>query len=46
MALGALKGPDIGDLLKRLEQDWIVSGFALDRDQLLARGRALIGARA
>jgi hypothetical protein len=46
MALGAIKGPGIGELLKRLEQDWIVSGFALDRDQLLARGRALIGAGA
>jgi hypothetical protein len=46
MALGALKGPDIGELLKRLEQDWIESGFALDRDQLLAKGKALIAARA
>jgi poly(A) polymerase len=46
MALGELKGPDIGDLLKLLEQDWIGSGFALDRDQLLAKGRALIAARA
>jgi poly(A) polymerase len=46
MALGELKGPDIGDLLKRLEQDWIGSGFALDRDQLLAKGRALIAAGA
>jgi hypothetical protein len=46
MALGELKGPDIGDLLKGLERDWIESGFALDRDQLLAKGRALIAARA
>ena len=46
MALGEIKGPGIGELLKRLEQDWIDSGFALDRDQLLAKGKALIAARA
>lgn len=46
MALGELKGPDIGELLKRLEQDWIESGFALDRDQLLAKASAFIAARA
>jgi poly(A) polymerase len=46
MALGEIKGPGIGELLKGLEQDWIDSGFALDRDQLLAKGKALIAARA
>jgi hypothetical protein len=45
MALGERKGPDIGELLKRLEQDWIASDFALDRDQLLSKVRALIAAR-
>ena len=45
MALGELKGPDIGELLKRLERDWIVSGFALDRDQLLAKARAIVASR-
>ena len=40
MALGELKGPEIGELLKVLEQDWIASGFALGRDELLARARA------
>ena len=45
MALGALKGPDIGELLKRLEREWIESGFALDRDQLLAKASAFIAAR-
>lgn len=45
MALGEIKGPDIGELLKRLERDWIASGFALDRDQLLAKASALIAAR-
>ncbi len=45
MALGELKGAEIGELLKVLEQDWIGSGFALGRDQLLARARVLIAAR-
>jgi hypothetical protein len=45
MALGERKGPEIGALLKRLEQDWIASGFALDRDQLLAKARALVATR-
>ena len=45
MALGELKGPEIGELLKALEQDWIGSGFALGRDELLARARGLIAAR-
>jgi tRNA nucleotidyltransferase/poly(A) polymerase len=42
MALGELKGPEIGELLKVLEQDWIGSGFRLGRDELLAKARALI----
>ena len=42
MALGELKGPEIGELLEVLEQDWIGSGFRLDRDELLAKARALI----
>ncbi|HET7852308.1 MAG TPA: CCA tRNA nucleotidyltransferase [Methyloceanibacter sp.] len=46
MALGALKGPEIGELLKRLEQDWIASGFALGRDELLNKARALIAKQA
>jgi tRNA nucleotidyltransferase/poly(A) polymerase len=48
MALGELKGPEIGELLKVLEHDWVGSGFALGRDQLLAkaRGSSPRGARA
>jgi poly(A) polymerase len=42
MALGANKGPDLGQVLKRLEQEWIEAGFSLDRDQLLAKARTLI----
>jgi len=45
MALGELKGPEIGELLKVLEHDWVGSGFALGRDQLLAKARGLIAAR-
>jgi tRNA nucleotidyltransferase/poly(A) polymerase len=42
MALGASKGPDLGQVLKRLEQEWIETGFSLDRDQLLAKARTLL----
>lgn len=33
----ALEGPALGQALKRLEAEWIASGFTLDRDALLAR---------
>lgn len=45
MALGELKGPEIGAVLKSVEQHWIETGFVLDRDQLLTKVRALIAAR-
>jgi poly(A) polymerase len=45
MALGALEGPEIGELLKVLEQDWIDSGFSLGRDELLDRARTRITSR-
>lgn len=35
-----LKGPEIGEALRRLERDWIASDFALDREALLARARS------
>jgi poly(A) polymerase len=41
MALGDLTGPEIGDILRRLEADWIASGFALSREDLLARAAEL-----
>ncbi|MBC8012658.1 MAG: CCA tRNA nucleotidyltransferase, partial [Methyloceanibacter sp.] len=41
MALGDLKGPEIGDILRRLEADWIAGGFASSREELLARAAAL-----
>jgi poly(A) polymerase len=46
MTLGELKGPEIGAVLKSVEQHWIETGFVLERDQLLAKARALIAARA
>jgi poly(A) polymerase len=41
MALGDLTGPEFGDILRRLEADWIASGFALSREDLLARAAEL-----
>ncbi len=32
-------GPDMGELLKQLEHDWVESDFTLTRDALLARAR-------
>jgi poly(A) polymerase len=46
MTLGEIKGPEIGAVLKSVEQHWIGTGFVLERDQLLAKARALIAARA
>lgn len=34
-----LQGPDIGQVLGALEEDWIASGFSLERKTLLARLR-------
>ena len=36
-ALGATPGPKLGEILKNLEEEWIESGFALDRGALLER---------
>jgi poly(A) polymerase len=45
IALGEQRGPAIGETLRRLEQDWIESGFGLDREQLLAKARQRIAER-
>ncbi len=45
MALGKIEGPDIGAALKRLEQEWVKSGFGLDREQLLVRARRPVALR-
>ncbi len=36
IAAGRRPGPELGQLLRRLETEWIESGFTLDRDDLLA----------
>jgi len=36
-AIGVPPGPEIGTLLKRLEKEWVESGFRLDRKALLER---------
>jgi poly(A) polymerase len=41
-ALGDVKGPEIGAVLKQLEAEWIASDFALDRDALLAKAKLLV----
>jgi poly(A) polymerase len=38
-----LKGPEIGEMLRKLEQQWIDSGFAMTRDELLAKAKTLQG---
>jgi tRNA nucleotidyltransferase/poly(A) polymerase len=39
VALGGMKGPKLGTTLRRLEREWIDSGFVLSRDELLARAK-------
>jgi tRNA nucleotidyltransferase/poly(A) polymerase len=41
-ALGAAPGPELGALLKKLETEWIGSGFSLGRDALLERAAQAI----
>jgi tRNA nucleotidyltransferase/poly(A) polymerase len=41
IALGNVKGPEIGEILRRLEAEWIAGGFAEDRDRLMAKAAAL-----
>ena len=41
-ALGDVKGPEIGAMLKRLETEWIASNFSLDRESLLAKAKQLV----
>jgi poly(A) polymerase len=39
---GAEPGPQMGEMLARLEQEWIESGFRLDRHALLARAAEML----
>lgn len=34
-----LQGPALGQMMKRLEGEWIASGFSLTRDELIARAK-------
>jgi poly(A) polymerase len=40
-ALGDISGPEIGIILRRLEIEWVVGGFAASRETLLAKAAAL-----
>ena len=42
MALGDVKGPAVGEILRRLEADWIAGGFTANRAQLLARAKEIV----
>lgn len=39
VALGLGQGPQLGKALRRIEKDWVQSGFAMDREDLLKRLR-------
>jgi poly(A) polymerase len=39
--LGAAKGPELGELLRRLETEWIAGGFAGSHADMLARAKTL-----
>ncbi len=41
VAIGAVEGPALGALLRKLEDEWVAQGFATDRDRLLARAKGL-----
>jgi poly(A) polymerase len=41
LALGGLQGPEIGVLLRRLEEHWIAHNFAPSREELLNEAEAL-----
>lgn len=45
LALGMQPGPEIGEMLRELEQHWIESDFTGQRETLLEEARALIAAR-
>jgi poly(A) polymerase len=40
-ALGDLSGPEVGEMLRKLEAEWIAGGFAASREELLARASTL-----
>ena len=44
LGIGLTPGREIGECLKRLEDEWIASGFTLDRNALIERAEGLDGA--
>ncbi|MGB3501263.1 MAG: CCA tRNA nucleotidyltransferase [Mesorhizobium sp.] len=42
-AIGVTPGPQMGALLKRLEREWVDSGFGLARPELVERAKTLAG---
>jgi poly(A) polymerase len=43
LRLGIGKGPPVGEILRRLEADWIAGGFAASRADLIEAARKLAG---
>jgi poly(A) polymerase len=41
-ALGDVMGPEIGEMLRTLESEWVASDFTLGREALLARAKQLL----
>ncbi len=41
-ALGTMKGPAIGQILRDLEAQWINDGFSVDRDALLLKAQEMV----
>ena len=41
--IGATAGPGVGKLLRRLRDEWVDSGFALDRGARLERAAREVG---
>jgi len=41
IALGDIKGPEIGEMLRSLEAEWVEHGFEASREELLARADKL-----
>ena len=41
--LGIAQGPKLGALLRRIEEEWMETGFTLGREALLARAAGMIG---
>ncbi|MCO6393359.1 CCA tRNA nucleotidyltransferase [Aliihoeflea aestuarii] len=46
VALGAAKNAELGQALAKLEDEWVQSGFRLERPALIERGRELLGLNA